>query len=192
MSPSCFIAYHQTNPKLQVKIRETSTERFVADVRHFPPISSSHKPNVDKVFLRQLRAILNVAFPSIASKEMFIVIFHSFFLVLRTVLSVGVARLDGRIVRDLISGDAKGFLRGLGWWFAFALPSTYTNSMLRHLQSKLALRLRTNLTRYAHDLYLSSAPAIRYYRVSQRGGLEGVDQYITSDVANFCESLSAL
>ena len=163
-----------------------------ADARHFPPVPPSHKPNVDRTFLRQLRAILRIAFPSLGSKETAIVLLHSFFLVMRTVLSVGVARLDGRIVRDLVSGNGPGFLRGLGWWFVFALPSTYTNSMLRHLQSKLALRLRTRLTRYTNDLYLSSAPALRYYRVSQPGGLEDVDQYITSDIAAFCDSISTL
>ena len=120
---------------------------------------------------------------------------HSIFLVLRTVLSVMVARLDGKIVRALVSADGKGFIKGLGLWYLLAIPSTYTNSMvrlparfvsftyhtdpltqLRHLQSKLSLHLRTRLTRYTHDLYLSSAPLIRYYRVGSEGGLEGVDQ----------------
>ena len=61
-------------------------------------------------------------------------------------LSIAVAKLDGVIVRDLVSvgvyqsghcltnrfqvkGDGKGFLRGLGLWFLLAIPSTYTNSM---------------------------------------------------------------
>lgn len=84
----------------------------------------------------------------------------------RTYLSVLVARLDGRIVRDLVrqerarsaniqvSANGKGFIGGLGWWFVLALPSTYTNSMIRYLEHKLALAFRTNLTRYIHDLYL--------------------------------------
>lgn len=67
-----------------------------------------------------------------------------------------------------------------------------TLGQIRHLQSKLSLRLRTRLTRYTHDLYLSSDPYLRYYRAAQEGGLEGVDQYITSDVAAFSESLSML
>lgn len=78
-----------------------------------------------------------------------------------------------------VSADGKGFVKGLGLWFALAIPSTYTNSMLRHLQSKLALHLRTRLSRYTNDLYLSSAPDLRYYRVGPEGGLEGVDQWVT-------------
>ena len=81
-------------------------------------------------------AIMRIAFPSWHSKEAFILVMHSFFLVLRTVLSVGVARLDGRIVRDLVSADGKGFLKGLGLWFLLAIPSTYTNSMVRASLSK--------------------------------------------------------
>lgn len=29
-----------------------------------------------------------------------------------------------------VSANGKGFIRGLGWWFALAIPSTYTNSMV--------------------------------------------------------------
>ncbi|KAF9465113.1 ABC transporter transmembrane region 2-domain-containing protein [Collybia nuda] len=175
----------------KVHIRETPHEKFRSDAPFFPPLppASKTKPNVDTAFARQLRAILfRIAFPSFRSKETLIVVLHSFFLVLRTVLSVAVARLDGRIARDLVSANGKGFLKGLGLWFILAIPSTYTNSMIRHLQSKLSLNLRTRLTRYIHDLYLSSAPDLRYYRT----GLEGVDQYITADVDAWSEALAGL
>lgn len=105
-----------------------------------------------------------------------------------------------------VSADGKGFLKGIGLWFLLAIPSTYTNTMvrseisqginflvdarsqLRHLQSKLSLRARTRISRYTHDLYLSSHPNIRYYRL----GLDGVVQYLTSDVNSFCDALSGL
>ncbi|KAF8631385.1 hypothetical protein AX15_002416 [Amanita polypyramis BW_CC] len=175
----------------RVRVYPTLPEKFAEDAPYFPPIPSStkSKPNIDASFLKHLRAILlRIVFPHLRSKETLIVVLHSFFLVLRTVLSIAVAKLDGVIVRDLVKGDGKGFLKGLGLWFLLAIPSTYTNSMIRHLQSKLSLRLRTRLTRYIHDLYLSSFPYLRYYR----SGLDGVDQYITADVEAWSESLSGL
>ncbi|KAG6907744.1 hypothetical protein DXG01_007544 [Tephrocybe rancida] len=175
----------------KVNVKEMPQSKFTSDAPFFPPLptSAKAKANIDGNFLRQLRAILfRVAFPSFRSKETMVVVLHSFFLVLRTVLSVVVARLDGRLARDLVSANGKGFLKGLGLWFLLALPSTYTNSLIRHLQSKLSLSLRTRLTRYTHDLYLSSAPELRFYR----SGLEGVDQYITADIEAWSESLSGL
>ncbi|OCH84612.1 hypothetical protein OBBRIDRAFT_798935 [Obba rivulosa] len=176
----------------KVTITPTPKVQFDANKKRFRLTPAPYKPNLDKTFFRQLLAILRIAFPSWHSKESLILVLHSSFLVLRTVLSIVVARLDGRIVRDLVSADGKGFLRGLGLWFVLAIPSTYTNSMIKHLQSKLSLRLRTRLTRYTHDLYLSSAPDLRYYRLTLESSLEDVDQYITSDIAAFCESLSAI
>jgi len=65
-----------------------------------------------------------------------------------------------------------------------------TPPQIRHLQSKLSLSLRTRLTRYTHDLYLSSAPDLRYYRAGP--SLEGIDQYITADVEAWSEALAGL
>lgn len=177
----------------KVTIIPTPPSKFTSDAPFFPPLQphSKSKPNIDTAFLRQLRAILfRIAFPKFQSKETLLVLLHSFFLVLRTVLSVAVAKLDGRIARDLVSANGPGFLRGLGLWFLLAIPSTYTNSMIRHLQSKLSLGLRTRLTRYTHDLYLSSAPDLRYYRAGP--ALEGVDQYITADIEAWSEALAGL
>ncbi|KAG8928990.1 hypothetical protein FRC00_001567, partial [Tulasnella sp. 408] len=165
---------HQGNVK-EVTIVPTPPSKFEDDKKHYPPLKDDHRVNVDRAFVKQLSAILRIVFPSWRSKQVGIVALHSAFLVLRTLLSVAVARLDGKIVRALVSADGKGFVKGLGLWFALAVPSTYTNSMLRHLQSKLALHLRTRLSRYTNDLYLSSAPDLRYYRVGPEGGLEGVD-----------------
>ncbi|KAF8970375.1 ABC transporter transmembrane region 2-domain-containing protein [Flammula alnicola] len=178
---------------IKVPIHPTPKSQFVADKPHFPllPPQAVQKPNIDAAFLSQLRAILfRVAIPSWYAPEAGIVVLHSTFLVLRTVLSILVARLDGRIVRDLVKADGKGFLKGLGLWFLLAIPSTFTNSMIRHLQSLLALRLRTRLTRYLHDLYLSSNPDLRYYHASNY--LDGVDQYLTADVDAWSNALSGL
>lgn len=170
-------------------------ESHDSDAKYFPvdprARASNGRPkpkSVTSTFLHQLRALLRIVIPSLFTKEAFLLIAHSCFLVLRTVLSVAVARLDGKIVRDLVSANGRGFIRGLGLWFALAVPSVYTNSMIRHLQSKLALKFRTRMAEYIHDLYLSPYPDLRYYRVP----LQGVDQYITADVEAWSESIAGI
>jgi hypothetical protein len=88
----------------QIPIRPTPDRLFLSHKPHFPLLSASaqNKPNVDRSFLRQLLAILRITFPSYRSPEVGIVLVHSTFLVLRTVLSVGIAKLDGKIVRALV------------------------------------------------------------------------------------------
>ncbi|PWN48530.1 putative peroxisomal half ABC transporter [Violaceomyces palustris] len=153
--------------------------------------ASAKKVGVNKEFFRQLRAIFRILVPRKNCKEVFIFVLHTSFLVLRTYLSVLVARLDGAIVRDLVSANGRGFLRGLGLWFLLAIPSTYTNAMIRFLQSKLAIAFRTRLTRYVHDLYLNDK-ANFYQVINLDGRLDAADQYITTDIARFCETLSSL
>ena len=89
----------------QLRVRETPAGVFEEDKARFArlPPAAQAKPNVDRAFARQLLAILRVALPSYRTREAAIVALHSVFLVLRTVLSVWVAKLDGRIVRDLVS-----------------------------------------------------------------------------------------
>ncbi|KAK4704990.1 hypothetical protein P7C70_g1219, partial [Phenoliferia sp. Uapishka_3] len=153
--------------------------------------SSTAKVGVNKEFFRQLSAILKIIIPRATSKEVFLVAAHTSFLLLRTYLSLLVAQLDGKLVGDLVSANGKGFTRGLVYWFALAVPSVYTNSMIRYLQQKLSISFRTRLTRYVHDLYLSDKNNF-YKVVNLDGRIEGADQFITTDIARFCDTLSAL
>ncbi|CEG69260.1 hypothetical protein RMATCC62417_05363 [Rhizopus microsporus] len=153
--------------------------------------TQQQKVGVNKQFLQQLESISTILFPHWRTKETFLLILHSIFLVLRTYLSVVVARLDGRIVKDLVNGHGKRFLKGLLYWFAIAIPATYTNSMIRYFQSKLSIGFRTRLTNYIHDLYLDNQKT--FYKVLNLDNrIQGADQFITTDVARFCETLSSL
>ncbi|ORX34748.1 ABC transporter transmembrane region 2-domain-containing protein [Kockovaella imperatae] len=192
----------------KVYITPTPKDLYENHFHLFPPLRPGEKLGVNKRFWKMLVSILRIAIPSSTGKEAFLLLLHTFFLITRTILSVMVARLDGRIVRDLVSANGRGFLRGLGWWFTLAIPSTYTNSMIRFLEKKLALAFRTNLTRYIHDLYLNQN--LNYYKFgmglaaavpsgsrakgdpSSEAASGGADQLITTDLAKFCDTLSAL
>ncbi|GAA6049196.1 hypothetical protein JCM3770_003305 [Rhodotorula araucariae] len=155
--------------------------------------AATHRVGVNREFFRQLAAILRIIIPHATSKEVWLLGAHTSFLLLRTYLSLLVAQLDGKLVGDLVSANGKGFVRGLCYWFLLAVPSVYTNAMIRFLQSKLAISFRTRLTRYVHDLYLDKNNT--FYKVvnlDSRIGASGADQFVTTDVNRFCETLSAL
>jgi ATP-binding cassette subfamily D (ALD) long-chain fatty acid import protein len=111
---------------------------------------------------------------------------------LRTYLSLVVARLDGEIVRDLVAGNGKAFLWGIVQWLGVGTFSSYTNAMIKFLQSKVSIAFRTRLTRYIHDLYLNDH--LNYYKLQNLdGGVgAGADQYITQDLTLFCASAASL
>lgn len=155
--------------------------------------ASAQRVGVNREFFRQLGAILRIIIPHATSKEVWLLGAHTAFLLLRTYLSLLVAQLDGKLVGDLVSANGRGFLEGLAYWFLLAIPSVYTNAMIRLLQSKLAISFRTRLTRYVHDLYLDHTNT--FYKVvnlDARIGSSGADQFVTTDVSRFCDTLSAL
>ncbi|RPA76444.1 hypothetical protein BJ508DRAFT_417582 [Ascobolus immersus RN42] len=151
------------------------------------------KPGINLAFLHQFLSLWSIMVPRVTSKETGLLFLHTVFLVLRTYLSLVIARLDGVIVRDLVSGNGKGFLKGLLKWVAVGIPGVYSNAMIKFLQAKLSIAFRTRLTRYVHDLYLNDD--LGYYKLQNLdGGLVGggADQFITTDIPHFCDSASAL
>lgn len=70
---------------------------------------------------------------------------HSFFLVLRTLISLRVAEMDGAIVKALVKGNGKEFLKRIVWWMLIAVPATFTNSMVSLIIPRYSL--------LAHDYF---------------------------------------
>ncbi|KAF2170089.1 hypothetical protein M409DRAFT_19696 [Zasmidium cellare ATCC 36951] len=150
------------------------------------------KPGLNVAFVHQFMAIMQIAVPRLGSKESGLLTTHAFFLLLRTYLSLVVARMDGEIVRDLIAGKGKDFLFGLVKWLSVGVIGSYTNSMIKFLQAKISIAFRTRLTRYIHDLYLGSHMA--YYKMhALDGGIEhGADQFVCRDLTLFCDNAANL
>lgn len=148
------------------------------------------KPVADLRFLNQLVIIWKILVPKLYSKNSALLISQCLFLIFRTWLSLLVAKLDGQIVKNLIAGNGRKFSRDLIYWILIAFPASYTNAAIKYLTERLSLAFRTNLTRYIHDMYLDKMMA--YYKITLSLSIENIDQYITADVANFCDSLCGL
>jgi len=203
-SRTIFVPYKDSTAK--VNIHPTKSTTFDAHRRLFlqpprvaglgdgslpqvPPPQT--KPGLNLAFLHQFLSLLNIMCPRWRCKETGLLASHGLFLLLRTYLSLVVARLDGEIVRDLVAGNGKPFLWGILKWCGVGGLASYTNAMIKFLQSKIAIAFRTRLTRYIHDLYLSDS--LTYYKLHNLdGGVPGADQLITQDLTTFCTSAASL
>ncbi|KAL2263495.1 hypothetical protein VTK26DRAFT_6490 [Humicola hyalothermophila] len=157
---------------------------------HVP--SAQTKPGLNLAFLHQFLSLMSIMIPRWNSKEAGLLLSHGAFLMLRTYLSLVVARLDGSIVRDLVAGNGKLFLWGLVKWCGLGGFASYTNAMIKFLESKVSIAFRTRLTRYIHDLYLNDN--LNYYKLHNLdGGVDqGADQFITQDLTQFCAAAANL
>ncbi|CEN62620.1 ABC transporter transmembrane region 2-domain-containing protein [Aspergillus pseudodeflectus] len=177
---------------------QKAASQHQVDLRRKPGTSSlgdgpdkpRKKVGVNREFFRNLSRLLKIVIPSWRSKELRLLVSHSVFLVLRTLLSLYVAELDGRLVSNLVRGKGKDFLLGLVWWMIVAVPATFTNSMLSYHQCKLALSYRKRLTDHIHEKYLSN---MTFYAISALDDrVKNPDQLITVDVSRFSDSLAEL
>jgi ATP-binding cassette subfamily D (ALD) long-chain fatty acid import protein len=88
------------------------------------------KVELNREFFRSLMRLMRIVIPGWRSKEARLLISHSFFLVVRTLISVKVAAMDGAIVKSLVKGNGREFLVRILWWMVIAVPATFTNSMV--------------------------------------------------------------
>ncbi|MCJ1479530.1 hypothetical protein MMC13_008216 [Lambiella insularis] len=205
-SRTIFVPYRTTTAK--VTIHPTKPTTFDAHRRLFlnPPKAArlgdkqvlalvpppQTKPGLNLAFLHQFLSLLSIMIPRWNSKESGLLVSQGVFLLLRTYLSLVVARLDGEIVRDLVAGNGKPFLWGIVKWCGIGGFASYTNAAIKYLQSKVSIAFRTRLTRYIHDLYLNDN--LNYYKLANLdGGIgQSAGHFITQDLTLFCESAASL
>ena len=145
-------------------------------------------PTVNREFLRRLVKLIRIAIPGIWSKEFGLLVLHTASLVARTFLSIYVATLDGRLVRSIVEGNAGRFWRLIAKWILLAVPATFVNSLIRYLESQLALAIRRQLVDYSLKLYFKNQT---YYRVSNLDGrLNNPDHSLTEDLQAFSSAVA--
>lgn len=145
---------------------------------------------VNRHFYLQLKYLLKIIIPGIFSKEFGLLSLHTLSLISRTFLSIYVATLDGRIVKTIVKKDVVRFILQLAIWLGIAIPATFVNSLIRFLESQLALSLRTRLVQHAYNQYFKNQT---YYRVSNLDGrLTNADQCLTEDITMFTSALAHL
>ncbi|KAH8100490.1 adrenoleukodystrophy protein [Cristinia sonorae] len=175
------------------KARATAKAGEDGDATKKPP-----RVAVDAVFYQRLSNILRIVIPSIRSKEAMLLFMHSSLLIFRTVISLYVAALDGKIVASLVRAQTFPFLWNILKWLLVAIPATWTNSWLSYVQNKLALAYRTRLTEEVTRQYLGDGEETEnggkvYYKLANLDDrIKNPDQMITHDIQRFATHLAAI
>ncbi|PSS06653.1 hypothetical protein M430DRAFT_129779 [Amorphotheca resinae ATCC 22711] len=170
--------------------RQAAARQRAATTLGHGEATKRQKVELNREFFKNLFRLLRICIPGWKSKELRLLISHSIFLVVRTLISLKVAAMDGALVSSLVRGKGKDFLIGIVWWMLIAVPATFTNSMLSYHQCKLSLQYRTRLTDYIHDKYLSNMTFYSLSALDDR--IKNADQLITVDVSKFSNSLAEL
>ena len=149
----------------------------------------SHKLSKES-FNRLARAIL----PSFLDKSIFYLLANLVLLVVRALLTIKVATLDGQLVGALVSKRLKLFGRYLAYWMLLGIPAAFTNALLNWTKQNLSKTIRTNLNKNIMEEYLPDSLDANYYSLMHLSGnkIKDPNQRITTDVSRLSYALASL
>lgn len=148
------------------------------------------KGKVDMRFLKKFIKILKISIPKTVGRETIVLVLLSIALIFRTLLSIEISDLNGRIVKAIVRMDFAGFFYRLFVLSLYSLPSSFINSSLDLLNKLLGLYLRENLTKYFHEKYLQNKCFYQMTNLDMR--IPNPDQIFTNDIEKWSFSLSNL
>ncbi len=141
-------------------------------------------------FFKRLHKLIKIMIPSLWSVEAGLLSLHTLTLIVRTFLSIYVAALEGRMVKYIVRKDVRTFAFMMLKWIGIAVPATFINSLIRYLESRLALAFRTKLVNYSYELYFKDQT---YYRVANLDSrIANADHCLTDDLQAFSSSVAHL
>ncbi|EMR72830.1 hypothetical protein MGN70_000516 [Eutypa lata] len=153
------------------------------------------KVELNREFFRSLLKLLKVVIPGWRSPEARLLVSHTFFLVIRTLVSLKVAEMDGAIVKALVKGHGKEFLMRIVWWMLIAVPATFTNSMTIYTWSLSksvggeGVMLMTLLVQLSANVMRALTPPFGKY-VADEARLEGEFRFQHSRLIDHSEEVA--
>ena len=148
------------------------------------------KGTVDKAFFQKVFRFLRIAIPGVRSRETGYIFALSLCLVIRTILSIKLAEVNGGVVHGIIQRNKNKFIQGLFTILLFAVPSSVINSLLEYLMVMIALFFRENITKHYHDRYINDKFFYQICNLDDR--ILNPDQRLTVDIQKWAISLSNL
>jgi ABC-type uncharacterized transport system fused permease/ATPase subunit len=135
-----------------IKKMNSNTKKLIDGVK--TTSRKGGKGNIDKEFRARIVELIKVVVPSWTCDEAKILVVLSILLVLRTFLSIWLAKVNGRIVKTIVGRDWTMFLKRIAELLVFAIPASAINSGLEFFNKKLGLMFRKRLSKHFFEAYL--------------------------------------
>ncbi|EGW32283.1 uncharacterized protein SPAPADRAFT_139132 [Spathaspora passalidarum NRRL Y-27907] len=147
-----------------------------------------------KLSKRSLKRLAKAIVPTLTDKTILYLSGHMVLLVIRAILSIKVANLDGQLVGALVSRRLKVFSKLLLYWMLIGVPASLTNALLTWSKQKLRRAIRININKDIIDNYLPDNLDANYYSLIHLTGnkIRDPNQRITTDVSRLSDDLSSL
>lgn len=160
--------------------RKTSPSNQLANVKTQTSPNTKSSPSFNRQFLNELLFLMRIMFPKFVSKQTALLLMHTGTLICRTFLSIYVAKLEGLLVKNIVRKDFNLFARNLLQWLLIAVPAVSCNSLIRYLESKLDIELKSQLVNRSLSFYFRDRI---YYRIAlkQNENVQ-IDQNLTDDI----------
>ncbi|KAI9219860.1 ABC transporter transmembrane region 2-domain-containing protein [Blastocladiella britannica] len=153
--------------------------------------ATKERVGVNAKFVAQMKKLLPILIPGIASKEAAMLGALSLVLFARTWLDVWFSGLNSTVVKAIVSRNRTAFIAHAVTEFgAMMWVLSVVNNSLKLCISNIALSFRTRLTRHAHEQYLRGLTFYKATTIDQR--LANIDQLLTQDIEKMCDSASHL
>ena len=179
--------------------KRMSTSKVKTILEHDETIKKDNvKANVDKKFLKKIFKLLKIAIPNLLGRETISLAVLSSLLVFRTILSIHISDVNGSIVKSIVKIDFYDFVYRIFVLGLYSFPSSVVNSALDHLNKKIGLYMRENVTKYFHEKYLNKMCfyQVKFKLIFQINNLDSrivnPDQIFTNDVEKWASSLANL
>ncbi|GAV52571.1 hypothetical protein ZYGR_0AG05620 [Zygosaccharomyces rouxii] len=157
--------------------------------------ASDKKKNDARQHLQRKRSHRHLDFliKLILRDKKFILLFstQAILLVIRTLLSLRVATLDGRIVSSLVKANYSKFIKILlGHWMLLGIPASFVNALIAYTTRWSSLTINKILTTHMLDKYLANHRT--FYSVAASSTASEVQDNLTKDIAAFSNNVSSL
>ena len=148
-------------------------------------VRRSKHVKIDMQFLKSLWKIIKYGiFENGIPRDLII---YNICLVLRSMMSIYLTVIKGKIVKSIIGANSISLNKNLANLGLFSLPGGFLNSYIAFLQKNMALKLRKGLNKNFNSKFMTGNTSYQMLHVDDR--IQNPDQIVTVDLEKFCELL---